>query len=84
MSKKIRIRIRDEQPGSYGFRELKKQFFEYSFMRIRDRKNSDPGPGMEKFGSRINIPDHNTVHKVPYLVGGIPGWGDSLFSSYGC
>jgi hypothetical protein len=42
----IRIRIRDEQPGSY-FRELKKQYFGLKylnfFMRIRAEKNSDPG-----------------------------------------
>jgi hypothetical protein len=53
---KIRIRIRDEQHGSY-FRELRKQFFglKYlnSLMRIRDPgwKKSDPVSGMEK--SRI-------------------------------
>jgi hypothetical protein len=28
-----------------------------SFMRIWDGKFSDPGFGMEKFGSGINIPD---------------------------
>jgi hypothetical protein len=32
-------------------------------MRIRIRDLFDPGSGMEKFGSRINIPDlkHGTV-----------------------
>jgi hypothetical protein len=42
----LRIRIRDEQPGSY-FRELKKQFFGLKYlnflMKIRDGKNSVPG-----------------------------------------
>jgi hypothetical protein len=41
----VKIRIRDEQPGSY-FQELKKQFFglKYlnSLMWIRDGKNSHP------------------------------------------
>jgi hypothetical protein len=51
MGKKIRIRNRDEQPGSY-FRELRNNFLKYlnSLMRIRD-------PGWKKFGSGINIPD---------------------------
>jgi hypothetical protein len=66
MGKKIRIRIRYEQAGSY-LRELKKQFFglKYlnSLMRIRDGKIRvrDPGwkkfgSGMKIFGSGINIP----------------------------
>jgi hypothetical protein len=46
--------IRDEQPRSY-FPELRNHFFglKYlnSLMRIRDRKDSNPGSGMEK--SRI-------------------------------
>ncbi len=58
MGKKIRIRIRDEQPGSY-FHELRNHFWgiKYlnSLMLIRDRKNSDPG--RKKFGSGISIPD---------------------------
>ncbi len=49
----------NEQPGWY-FRELKKLFFglKYlnSLMWIRDGTNSDPGSGMEKVGSGINIP----------------------------
>jgi hypothetical protein len=58
--KKIRIRIRDEQPGSYGIsKSLKKQFlglkYLNSLMRIQDGKNSDPG--WKKFISGINIPD---------------------------
>jgi hypothetical protein len=57
---KIRIRIRDEQPGSY-FRELR-NFFGLKYLnflirqpgsgkgniRIRDGKNSDPGCSPEK------------------------------------
>jgi hypothetical protein len=31
---------------------------------IRDGKNSDPGSGMEKVGSGINIPDPHTA-KLP-------------------
>jgi hypothetical protein len=62
---KIRVRIRDEQPGSY-FRELNKQFFVLKYLNylmrtrdpewkkfgsgIRDGKNSDPESGK-------NIPD---------------------------
>jgi hypothetical protein len=55
MGKKIRIRIRDEQPGSY-FRQLRNniwvkmlEFFdadpgsEMEKIWIRDGKNSDPG-----------------------------------------
>ncbi len=55
---KNRIRIQDEQPGSY-LRELRNQFFGFKYlnylMQIRDRKNSDPG--LKTFGSGINIPD---------------------------
>ncbi len=39
---KIRIRIRDEQPGSY-FRDLKNNIFKFF--------DVDPGSGMEKIGS---------------------------------
>jgi hypothetical protein len=39
---KIRIRIRDEQPGSY-FRVLKNNIFKFF--------DVDPGSGMEKIGS---------------------------------
>jgi hypothetical protein len=49
--KKKRIRIRDEQPGSY-FRELKRQFFGLKYLNslvwIRDGKKLSPGSGMEK------------------------------------
>jgi hypothetical protein len=55
-----KIRIRDEQPGSY-FRELRNHFlglkYSNSLIRIRDGKNSDTGSGGKKFGSGINIPD---------------------------
>jgi hypothetical protein len=60
---KIRIRIRDEQPGSY-FRELRKQFFGLKYSKFFDAdpvsgtgKNPDTGwknfrnPGWKKFGS---------------------------------
>jgi hypothetical protein len=57
---KIMIRIPDEQPVSY-FRELRNNFYglKYlnSLMRIRDRKNSDPGSG-------INIP--NPQHCISF------------------
>jgi hypothetical protein len=59
---KVKIRIRDEHPGS-NFRELRNNFLDYkylnSLMQIRDpgSENFDPGSGMEKFGSGINIPD---------------------------
>jgi hypothetical protein len=46
---KNRIRIRDDQPGSY-FRELRNQFFGLKYlnylMRIRDGKNPDSGSGI--------------------------------------
>jgi hypothetical protein len=67
MSKKIRIRIRDEQLGSY-FRELRNNFFGFKILKffyvdpgsgmgkfgsgIWDGKNSDPGSGMEKIRIR--------------------------------
>jgi hypothetical protein len=61
--KKNRIRIRDEQPGSY-FLELRNQFFRLKYlnylMRIPDPGWKKFGPGMEKNsgpGSGINIPD---------------------------
>jgi hypothetical protein len=71
--KKIRIRIRDEQPGSY-FRELKKRFFGLKYlnflMQIRD-------PGKKKFGfgmRNIRIRDpgltsriRNTVEMLAHL-----------------
>jgi hypothetical protein len=52
---KIRIRIRDEQPGSY-LRELRNNFFGLKYLSsltpIRDGKNSDPGSGMGKIRIR--------------------------------
>jgi hypothetical protein len=57
---KIRIRIRDEHPGSY-FQEIK-TFFWVKLLKFFDavpgsgmKKNSDPG--WKNFGSGINIPD---------------------------
>jgi hypothetical protein len=50
MGKKIRIRIRDEQPGSY-FRELE-TFFWVKILKFFD---ADAGSG-------INILDPNTGH----------------------
>jgi hypothetical protein len=68
-----KVRIRDEQPGSY-FRELKKQFFgsKYlnSLMRIRD-------PGWKKFGSgmeKIRIQDG----KNSDLVSGMEKFGSGI------
>jgi hypothetical protein len=65
-----KIRIRDEQPGSY-FRELRKIFlglkYLNSLMRIRDPesgirygKNSDPV--WKKFGSATLVPDRDPQH----------------------
>jgi hypothetical protein len=61
--KKIRIRIRDEQPRSY-FQELRKPLF---WVKILELFDADPvsgikkiqirDPGWKKFGSGINIPD---------------------------
>ena len=56
--KKVSIRIRDEQPGSY-FLELRNNFFRFfwglkylnSLIRIRDGDSSDPG--WKKVGSGI-------------------------------
>jgi hypothetical protein len=59
------IRIRDEQPGSY-FRELRNHFLElkYRYLKFFD---ADPGSGMEKFESGINIPDpqHRVAENIP-------------------
>jgi hypothetical protein len=57
--KKIRIRIRDEQPGS-NFRELRNNFL------VTMLKFFDVDPEWKKFGSGINIPDpqpcpHGTI-----------------------
>ncbi len=48
MGKKIRIRIRDEQPGSY-FRELRKIIF---WVKIHKFFDADPGSGIEKIRIR--------------------------------
>jgi hypothetical protein len=48
MGKKIRIRFRGEQPGSY-FLELKTIFW----VKRLKFYYADPGSGMEKFGSGI-------------------------------
>jgi hypothetical protein len=54
MGKKIRIRIRDEKPGTYTFPRAWKQFFglKYNILLcasgIRDGKNTDPGSGMKE------------------------------------
>ncbi len=68
---KIRIRVekiplRDEHPKSL-YRELSQGFGFWlqqfnSSMRIRDR--FDPGSGMEKFLSSINIPDPQHCRNV--------------------
>jgi hypothetical protein len=55
-----KIRIWDENSRLF-FRELRniisaKKYLN-SFMRIGDPEFFDPGSGMEKFGSGINIPD---------------------------
>jgi hypothetical protein len=55
------IRIRDEHPGSYS-ESLEKIFglkilYLCSGSRSWIRNLVDPGYGMEKFGSGINIPD---------------------------
>jgi hypothetical protein len=51
---KIRIRIRDEQLGSY-FRDFRNNFL----VKILKLFDADPGSGMPNSdpGSRINIPD---------------------------
>jgi hypothetical protein len=52
----------DEYPGSY-FRQLRNKFLGKKYLtslmliRIRNILTPDPGYGMEKFGSGINIPD---------------------------
>jgi hypothetical protein len=54
MGKKTKIRIRDEDPGSY-FRELRVNFLGLKYLKslMWIRNLSDPGSGMEKFGSWI-------------------------------
>jgi hypothetical protein len=63
--KKNRVRIRDDQPGSY-FRMLKNRFFWLKYlnhlMRIRDGKTSYPGSGMENIRIRGKLPDRNTAY----------------------
>jgi hypothetical protein len=61
VGKKIKIRIPDEHPEHIS-ESIETIFWVkildiYSFMRIRIRTIFDPGSGMEKFGSGINIPD---------------------------
>jgi hypothetical protein len=51
--KKVWIRIRDEQLGSY-FLELRNQFFLVKIVKILKFFDADPGSGMEK--SRIRYP----------------------------
>jgi hypothetical protein len=64
---KVRIRIRDEQSGSYLL-ELGNHFlglkYVNSFMRIRDGKILIPDPGWKKVGSGINIPDPQHCRNV--------------------
>jgi hypothetical protein len=64
---KMKMKIRDEDPGSYCISKSLKIPVLKLFMRIRNLFDS----GMEKFGSGINIPDpqhwweaklHNLVH----------------------
>jgi hypothetical protein len=64
MGKKIKIRIRDEHPGSH-FRELRNNFWVKNTPKFFD---ADPGsgifltwirdPGWEKFGSGTPDPQH--------------------------
>ncbi len=73
--KKIKIRIRDEHPGSY-FRELRNNFsgkntYLNSLMRIRIRESF--WPGWKKFGSGINIPDSQHCWKL-YRTWGAETW----------
>jgi hypothetical protein len=46
----VRIRIRDEQPGSY-FLELRNHFF--GFLGVKRLKFFDEDPGWRQFGSGI-------------------------------
>jgi hypothetical protein len=59
MGKKIRIRIGDEQPGSY-FRELRNIFW------VKLLKFFDADPGWKKFGSEINIPNPHSATLPTY------------------
>ncbi len=61
MGKKIRIRIRDEQPGSY-FRTLRNN----SLGKIKILIFFDADPGWKNFGSGINIadPQHWFIEKI--------------------
>jgi hypothetical protein len=65
IGKKSRSGIRDEHPGSY-FPELRTQFFGLKKLQLFDADpdpgseiflTMDPGSGMEKFVSGLNIPD---------------------------
>jgi hypothetical protein len=66
-----KIQIRDENPGSY-FRELSNislgPKFLNSLLRFRISSLFDPGAGMEKFGSGINIPDPQHCSKMNLSV----------------
>ncbi len=55
--KKIRIRIRDEQPGSY-FGELRNNFFGVKILKFFD---ADPGSGIEKIRIRDENPGSATM-----------------------
>ncbi len=60
---KIRIRIRDEQPGSY-FRELRNNFLG---VKILNSFDADPGFGMEKFRSGMEnrkSPDPGCLSRI--------------------
>jgi hypothetical protein len=55
--KKIKIRIQDENPGSY-FRELRNNFFGLKYFFKFFDADADPGSGnLFDPGSGINIPD---------------------------
>jgi hypothetical protein len=60
---KIRIQIRNEQPGSY-LRELRNNFW----VKIPKFFDADPASGMEKFGSRIwDTQKHSGSATLPVL-----------------
>ncbi len=75
--KKVSIRIRDEQPGSY-FLELRNHFFGFLGVKILKFFDADPGSGMEtvqiremewkKVGSGINIPDPQLCSYQTWLL----------------
>jgi hypothetical protein len=66
MGKKIKIRIRDEHPGSY-FRELRNKFW-LKILKLFDAV-ADPGSGnLFDPGSGINIPDPPQHCKNYYMI----------------